>query len=261
MRLVMLGSGNVATHLARAAASAGIEVCQVISRGMDNARRLADEFPGCAAATDPAQAVPDADFYIIAATDSATEAIAARLPQTSGLIVHTSGSVPLDAMRRATANSAVGVLYPLQTFSRSAQVDVSQVPFFIEGADETTLAEVEKLGRLLSSRVYRADSETRGYLHVAGVLSNNFVNLLLSMTHDLLKQRNLPLDVVRPLLELTVDKAMSMDPRQAQTGPATRGDTATMERHESLLPDDDAEIYRLLSQAIINRSKANNQKH
>lgn len=259
MKLVMLGSGNVATHLSRAAAAAGIEVCQVISRSQQNAERLAAEFPGCRALTDPSQAMPDADCYIIAATDSATADIAARLPQTDGLIVHTSGSVPLTAIRQATTNPNIGVLYPLQTFSRTAQVDVSQVPFFTEAESAEGLEAVDRLAHRLSNHVYHADSETRGYLHVAGVLSNNFVNLLLDITYRLLQKRQLPLDIVRPLLEVTIAKAMSMPPHQAQTGPAVRGDLSTIERHQSLLPPDDARLYRLLSQAIIDRHSADHK--
>lgn len=250
--VVMVGSGNVATHLARAAAAAGLRIRQVVSRNPEHGRRLASEFDGCEAVTDPSQAVADADYYIVAASDAATQTLAKALPRTTGLVVHTSGSVPMADI--AGPSDSYGVLYPLQTFSREAEVDVSEVPFFIEGSTPEAQRAVEALARRLSRRVYPADSDTRRYLHVAGVLSNNFVNLLLTMTHDVLRQKGLPLDVVRPLLEVTVDKAMKMaDPRLAQTGPAVRGDTATVERHKALLPPEDAALYDTLSQAIVNR--------
>lgn len=248
-KLTIIGSGNVATHIAGGFEAAGCHICAVYSRDIVHARRLADNLTDCRAIDDLSLIPADSDLYIIASSDTAVAEIAARMPRVGGIVVHTSGSVPMDALR--PASDRIGVLYPLQTFSRDSRLDLRRVPFFTEASDEATLTEIDGFARMISDRVYHADSRRRTTLHIAGVLSCNFVNYLWQLTEEVLGADGYSLDVVQPLIEVTLKKAMEIGPYKAQTGPAVRGDLATIERHKSLLPNEVADLYQLISYSII----------
>ena len=175
-RVVIIGSGNVATHLARGFKHTGCIIEQIYSRSIDHAQRLASEVGASEAIDSLDDLVTDADLYIISVADAAVARIAEVMPPVSGLVAHTSGSVPLDALTPASSRTAV--LYPLQTFTREASVRLEEVPFFTEASDSDTLADIDRYARLLSPKVFHADSARRKTLHIAGVVSWNFVNYI-----------------------------------------------------------------------------------
>lgn len=246
--IAILGSGNVATHLALALDKVA-EVRQVCSTHIGHAQALASRLAGCEAIDDLALVDPTVDFCIISVKDDAVRAVAEALPDImSGIVCHTSGSAPIEALGRHPRS---GVFYPLQTFSKDAEVNMAEAPFFIEASDDATLDALMALARLISRRVAQADSSQRAILHVAAVFACNFANHLWAISSDILAEHGMGLDVMRPLLQATLDKAMSMPPALAQTGPAARRDTAVMQKHIDMLSPEYAEIYRLLSQSII----------
>lgn len=157
----------------------------------------------------------------------------------------------MDALLPAA--SRVGVLYPLQTFSKGRVLDVRSVPFFTEGSDSATLETIDTLAASISDSVHHADSNTRPLLHVAGVLGCNFPNYLLGCAAEVLSRGGYSLDVLRPLLQETVAKAFEFGPDNAQTGPAIRGDRSTIERHRAMLPETQSAIYGVISQAIMDK--------
>ncbi|MDE5555018.1 MAG: DUF2520 domain-containing protein, partial [Muribaculaceae bacterium] len=191
----------------------------------------------------------DADLYIIAVADAAVTPIAESMPPVSGLVAHTSGSVPLDAL--APASSRTAVLYPLQTFTREASVRLDEVPFFTEASDPETLATIDCFAHRLSPKVFHADSARRKTLHIAGVLSCNFVNYLWDCTAQVLAADGYDFSVVEPLIRATLDKAVALGPRASQTGPAMRCDVEVMRQHIARLEPDMAKLYRDLTNLIL----------
>lgn len=250
-RVVIIGAGNVATHLSRGLARGGCRIETVCSRTQAHAERLAGEFEGCEAVDNVADIPADADFYLISTSDAAVRPIAAAMPRVKGLVAHTSGSVPMEAL--STASERYAVLYPLQTFTRTADLRLDDIPFFTEASDAETYTEIDRFAAMLSPKVYHADSDKRKTLHIAGVLSCNFANYLWDCTARVLEADGYGLDVVRPLIEQTLRKAMTIGPEAAQTGPAMRGDRAVIESHISRLDTETARIYREITDAIMRR--------
>lgn len=248
-RVVIIGSGNVATHLAKGLQEGGCKVVQVLSRDISHAHRLADTLVGCEAIDSPAQLDRTAYLYLIAVSDASVAEIAGSMPQVEGIVAHTSGSVPLRALQAASLRTAV--LYPLQTFTREARVELGKVPFFTEASDESTFSEIDEFARLMSPNVYHADSSQRKTLHIAGVLSCNFVNYLWDCTSEVLKRDGYDFKVVEPLICATLDKALTLGPHASQTGPAMRCDAAVMREHMSRLDPQTAELYEALTCAIL----------
>lgn len=249
MNIVCIGSGNVATHLAIAFKSMGAEILQVWSHDHKNAEILA-ALTKARSFQQWSDLDRSADCYIIAVKDDAIPEIATHLTGVKGIVVHTSGATLIDSL--IGAGSGHGVLYPLQTFSKTKAVDLTRVPFCIEGDRPETLEKISAIAHLLSSQVAVVNSEQRKILHLAAVFACNFTNHLYQLSSELLEKHQLKFDLLKPLIMETAEKIQSALPRNVQTGPAVRNDIETMKKHLALLGDSPAlqQLYITLSNSI-----------
>lgn len=249
-RITVIGSGNVAEALALNIAGAwGVELVEVVARNAERGEAIAMA-AGCDF-VEMGDEVAQADLYIIAVSDRAVAEVAEAMELgEEAIVVHTAGSVELSALGKGRR----GVFYPFQTFTAGRAIDLSDVPIFIEGSDEATTAALEAFAEQLSSKVYRADSHRRREIHLSGVWACNFVNALYGVAADVLHEREgLSFEVLQPLILETAHKAAeAVHPAAVQTGPARRGDSEVMARHEAMLTDKPElqEIYRLISEEI-----------
>ncbi|MCM1293481.1 MAG: F420-dependent NADP oxidoreductase [Bacteroides sp.] len=251
LRTVVIGSGNVASAIVPELKKVGaVDVCQVYSPTMAHAQQLADKLGKCTATDRPEDVVSDAELYFVAVKDDAIAGLAYVMPRNDAIWLHTSGGV--ESSKLAALTSHYGVFYPLQTFSKGVNVDVSCIPVFVEGSNEATLWVAENMARMLTDKVYEADGPKRARLHAAAVFACNFTNHLWAISDDILRRETgTDLSVLEPLLQETMRKALSMRPADGQTGPAVRGDRGVIEKHKSLLTGEEAEIYEYLSQKIM----------
>ena len=197
-----------------------------------------------------------ADLYLVSVKDDAIAKVAAQMRRNDAVWLHTSGGVESSVM--APLTDSYGVFYPLQTFSRGVEVDLSVVPVFIQGSDVRSLDVARRLGESISGKVYEADGPMRAKLHAAAVYACNFTNHLWAIADDILRRETgTDLGVLRPLLEETMRKALTMRPADGQTGPARRGDRGVIEKHKSLLTQDEAQLYETLSQHIMDYYERN----
>ena len=250
MRITIIGSGNVATHMAAAFKNAGHKIVQVYSREMQNAALLAYHVK--AEPVDDLQEISnETDVFVIAVKDNVIGIIAEQLAKHDKLMVHTSGATDLYALLAFTDKA--GVLYPLQTFSKVKEVNFRQVPLCIEGADESIVRQVQELAQTISNNVYRIDSAQRKTLHLAAVFACNFPNYLYEVARQLLAVKGLDFELLRPLIMETAEKVQHQLPANVQTGPAVRNDTGSMDTHLKMLAETPhlQHIYTLLSQGII----------
>lgn len=247
-KVIILGSGNVATHLLEALCGAGVS-CGLWSRNAVHAHVLAESVDKDVEVYDSIADIPrDAYFYIISVSDSAVGRVAEQLGDVEGIVAHTSGSVPMSKLE---CTERYGVFYPLQTFSTETAVDMSKVPFFIEGSNEEVTESLMELVSLIGANPYYADSSHRASLHLAAVFACNFANSLWAVSQRILADAGYPLSVLQPLLNETLRKAMTLGPLTAQTGPAERGDSNVINRQ--LLELDDAheqDVYRCMTELI-----------
>lgn len=251
MNIVLLGSGNVATHLGRAFKMAGQSIVQVWSRDINHARELADTL-AAEPISDLSHLNRSADLYLIAVRDEAIREVASQLKVPDKLIVHTSGSTGLDAL--TGFSSRTGVFYPLQTFSKSNAVDFRQIPIAIEANTPEVTLLIRSIADRLSERIIELSSVQRKALHIAAVFACNFTNHLFALSKELLEKQNLEFNLLRPLIAETANRIQLNDPESVQTGPAIRGDQTTINAHLELLRDTPElmELYERLSQSIVN---------
>jgi predicted short-subunit dehydrogenase-like oxidoreductase (DUF2520 family) len=250
MKVVCLGSGNVATHLACAFKSSGATLLQVYSKTLANAQALANVLNSTA--TDNLKVVdPNADLYVICVKDDAILAVAQELQAFNGIIVHTSGATDINVLKEAGLKN-YGVMYPLQTFSKSRELAGSQIPFCLEASRIEVLNDLKTIAGKLSPMLYEVNSEKRKQLHLAAVFACNFTNHLYARSAEILNQHQMDFELLKPLIMETAAKVQTALPKDVQTGPAIRNDKLTMQKHVELLKDNPelVEIYETLSKSI-----------
>ena len=234
MNIVIIGKGNVATNLDYAFRKKGI-ACQMVS-----SRESLDQ-------------LPQANVYIYAVKDEALASVVAQVQgRERSLHLHTSGTMPITVFGDDKPHA--GIFYPFQTFSKARVIeDFSTVPVFFEARGIDDISAVYSLALTITSRVYEATQHDRERLHVAGVFTNNFTNLMYTMAAELLQNTHIPFRALLPLIDETAAKVHTLSPRDAQTGPARRGDENVMNHHLSLLNEEQRQVYQLLSAAIRKR--------
>ncbi|RYE16337.1 MAG: DUF2520 domain-containing protein [Sphingobacteriaceae bacterium] len=250
MRITLIGSGNVATHLGAALKNAGHKIVQVWSQNLQHAALLAYHIKAEPIAQ-LNELSAETDLIIISIKDDALEEVASFINLKNVLVVHTSGAVSMQVLQKYFNNC--GVFYPLQTFSKVRELDFRSVPLCIESTDKNSMQVLLDLGRTISNNVQIIDSDQRKILHVAAAFACNFPNYLFGLAADLLQQNHMDFSLLKPLILETALKVQEHQPKNVQTGPAIRRDEKTMQMHLSLLEQHPAlqEIYKLLSQGII----------
>lgn len=255
MNISFIGAGNLATHLATALMNAGHSIVSVYSRTMKSASELARKLGNVNVATDNLECLVPAEIYIISVKDDAVETIVERWPSKcrNGIVVHTAGTLPMTLI--ATTSEQIGVLYPLQTFSKNKPVCFKEIPCFIESNNEATLKVLQALASSISQMVIELSSEERKHLHVAAVFACNFVNHMVALGYELMERHGIPPSTLLPLIDETVTKLSTMHPHDCQTGPARRGDKQVIDAHlEELKGDEELRIlYEEISKSIIRR--------
>lgn len=231
-RLVIIGAGNLATRVSLELHNEGAEIVQVYSRTVTSALTLA-KMLGCSYVTRPDKITSDADIYLISVSDMAFTDLLKQINFNNKLIAHTAGSIPMKEL--APYSSNYGVFYPLQTFSKYRDVSFGKIPFCIEAntpENEKTLCE---LASTISKDVRLINSEQRKQIHLAAVFASNFVNHMYAIAGELLQEKDIPFDILRPIISETASKVKNMTPRAAQTGPAVRKDKNVMNFHMDML--------------------------
>lgn len=245
----MLGSGNTATILCELIKNAGHEIVQVASRNEDNARSLAASYSAKTASLTVKEFL-DADLYIIALHDASLDHIENIPALKNRFVVHTSGAVSMSALK--SCSDTYGVLYPMQTLSKSAN-HIPDIPFLVDGNDQETLHRVLGFAKTLSDKVIEANDLERLNYHVAAVLVSNFANHLYAMAEAFCTKERLEFKNLYPLINEINARVTEISPFISQTGPAIRDDIFTLNRHLQALSShpDLKYIYLKLSESII----------
>jgi len=249
LNFVFIGAGNLATHLSQAIVKSGNNLLQVYSRTESSAKELAEKL-NTSYTTSLNEINIDADIYFVALADSAFSEILPQINFQNKLVVHCSGSLPLSVLEKYSAN--FGVFYPLQTFSKQREVNFAEIPVFIEANSKENEAVLFQIGRQVSNSVTILNSEKRKYLHIAAVFACNFVNHFYTISAEILKEKEIPFDVLKPLILETAKKVQEIEPVKAQTGPAVRFDENIISSHLEELKGvrNFAELYKSISKSI-----------
>jgi len=248
--ITIIGSGNVAQHLIKAIAkTTTLEVVQVYARNVESITHIIDYEK----ITNDISQLKNADLYIISVSDDAISSVSKSLLFSDKLVAHTSGSVAMDEL---SDTNRKGVFYPLQTLSKKKEVNFKEVPLCLEAENESDLKVLKEVANAISDKIFEVTSEQRKSLHVSAVFVSNFVNHLYKIGSDICTEHNVPFEILKPLILETAKKIQVMEPNEAQTGPAKRNDTSTINKHLAILNDENQkEIYKILTKSIIDNGK------
>ncbi|HCB46278.1 MAG TPA: DUF2520 domain-containing protein, partial [Algoriphagus sp.] len=221
-KIAILGAGNVAWHLAPALENAGHMITEVYARDIEKAGRITERVYAALAKEDLDFSESEAEIFILAVKDDAILEIADSviLPEGS-ILVHTSGTMPLDVLGYSSA-SYTGIFYPLQSFTMGQKMDLSEVPFLLESDDQEVLQKLKKLAKSVSNLTYFVRSKDRKAVHVAAVFASNFSNHMIRIAEEIMRRQGLDFEMIKPLIIETISKSLQIGAQKAQTGPAIR---------------------------------------
>ena len=253
LQVVLIGSGNVASALADALTRAGASIIQVYDRNIAKAKKLGQQY-GAKAIDQLSSITRQPAFVIIAVKDDAIAGIAKEIKIKEGIVVHTSGAVPMNVLKKFSQH---GIFYPLQTFTAGRKISFENVPVCLEAGDYETLFSLSNIAESISSQVYHLDSKQREAVHLAAVFANNFTNSMYVIAEEIAEQNNLPFDILRPLISETAEKIKMLSPSQTQTGPAARADMRVIKKQLSLFKKHPGlkKIYVSVTNEILARGK------
>lgn len=250
-KIILVGSGRIANHLGRRLKAKGLPVSMVVGRSPEGVKVLADGI-GASGVTGWENLASDADWIILAVRDDVIAEVGEAIRPYAGdaLVTHTSGGTPGTVL--APFFERYGVFYPLQSFSHERTPVWSKIPFCVDASSSEDVLFLKKIAKTIGNLVYRVDDEQRALLHVAAVFANNFANHCFAIAERLLDEKELPFEMLHPLMEETLMKALNDSPIRMQTGPAVRGDQETVNRHLDLLHDHPKwrSLYKRLSVSI-----------
>ena len=253
-KIAIIGAGNVAYTLCNVLKNKGIVPFCVFVRNEVSAEIMRQKLN--VDVVFDYEKVLKSDFLIIAVNDDSISEVASHLVDYKGLAVHTSGTKSSGLLNRIERH---GVVYPLQTMSKEREISFDEVPLLIHANSKDDLAKLREFAEILSSLVFECDDEQRKTLHLAAVFVSNFTNVMLDIADKLFKNNNLPLSIMQSLVKEMIDKSFEISPEKALTGPARRGDRATIEAHEEMLAKypKEQEIYKILTNYILEKYHKN----
>jgi predicted short-subunit dehydrogenase-like oxidoreductase (DUF2520 family) len=249
----LVGTGNVAWHLARALEDAGHHIQEIYGRNQEAAQELCGRLYTAEIKEDLDFTSQAPDIIIIAVADSSiVEVCKEMITAEESVVVHTSGAIDLQPFEYLGVER-FGVLYPLQTFTKGKKLEYRRVPFLVEASDTSGLQMLKDVAGSLSKEVHVASSTQRRQIHLAAVFAANFTTYMLQQSAQLLEKEKISLSLLRPLVEETIEKVFALGPEKALTGPARRGDVKTLDKHLELLHDspETKDLYQMISQHIL----------
>ena len=252
IRIGLVGTGNVAVALAREIRDhEALSLVQLIGRDQN---KLPKDLFGVPF-SNQFNSLPDCDVVLIAVSDHAIQKVSNQLPFTDAVVAHTSGASSIDLLSN---HKNRGVIYPLQTFSKQQQLPWSEIPILWEGNNKEVNEKLKTLSQMLSPNTLQSDEKQRLSMHLAAVVVNNFTNHLYGEAYEFCKSNNMSFDLLIPLIEETTRKIKQNEPRKSQTGPASRGDLQTIQRHQTIpMTKELDDIYSLFTSQLLKLKNEN----
>ena len=257
-KIAIIGTGNLATHLARNVEKAGFRVSEVYGRNKSKAHVIANQLYDSNAVNHLDFSNSKAKLFFLCVSDSAIEEVAKEIivPENS-ILVHCSGATSIKTI--AKKNVEYGVFYPIQTFSQKRKISFEGLKICIEASNVAAEDVLEALTKKMGSIPCFMSSEQRMVLHLSAVFACNFSNHFFRIAQELLQKEGLPFSLLQQLTQETINKSFELGPDKSQTGPAVREDYFTMGEHEALLSNQPEwkDLYLQVSEDIIRVKNSN----
>jgi predicted short-subunit dehydrogenase-like oxidoreductase (DUF2520 family) len=252
MNITIIGSGNVATVLAKLIIANGHTIVNIAARNVTAGNELAKTVHAKYCSIENLN--PAVDIIILAVADNAIAEMVMHIKPSNVIVVHTAGSVSINVLGHKFEN--YGVMYPLQSL-RKDMIAIPTIPLLLEANNPDTYKVLENFCKTLSNTVSPITENERLHLHTAAVIVNNFTNYLYAEAYQLCQANTINFDLLQPLIQETANRVAHKSPLEMQTGPAKRNDTATIEKHLQVLEKNVElqSLYKFISDRIIQAYK------
>ena len=223
-KVAVIGPGRAGGSLARALASRGWQVNGPLGRHDDHRAAMAT-----------------ADVVVLATPDGAVAEVSQSLIGAGdAVVVHLAGSLGLDVLE---GHQRRGSMHPLVSLP-SPELGERRLEgaWFAVAGDEATIDMVTALG----GRYVAVDDEQRASYHAAACIASNHLVALLAQAERVAATAGVPLEPLLGLVRATVDNVAELGCAEALTGPAARGDEATIARHRQALASDELAAYDVM---------------
>jgi predicted short-subunit dehydrogenase-like oxidoreductase (DUF2520 family) len=249
MNIVIIGSGNVAWNVGKLLKLKGHEIVQVLSTNSSTGSQLAYELD-TESTNYWSMLKTNADLYLVAVKDDAIPDVCSRLRLGKALVVHTSGAVPIGVLQGCSER--YGLLYPLQSL-KFGVATVPEIPFMVDGSNTEVRNTLYNIAQSLGPEPALTNDAQRLEMHIAAVFVNNFANHLYVLAEQWCRKHGLNFAQLHPMIQETVQRLRTTPPAQAQTGPASRKDMDTINRHKAALAGEPQllKIYEVLTESIL----------
>ena len=224
-RVRIVGPGRAGLSFARAIDRIGWPVVGLLGRD--------DDLEGAAA---------DVDLVLVTTPDAAVAQVAASIgPEESTVVAHVAGSLGLDVLGGHARRAAI---HPLMSLADpdSGSRQLAGGGWFAVAGDGL----VERLVEALGGRAVTVADEHRAVYHAAACVASNHLVALLGQVERLADAVDVPAEAYLDLARGSVDNVARLGAAAALTGPAARGDDATIERHLAALPADERASYETM---------------
>jgi len=268
--VALLGAGAAGTAITLALHRAGYPVAAVASRSLDSAKRCAALVDCEFAGTDLTAASREAEVVIIATSDSVIETVCQSIANVGGfapqqLVLHLSGALTSEVL--ATAHD-LGTdtlsLHPAQTMVEPLQAaeSLKSAWFCLEGND-AAIARGNAIVNDISGKATVIEKNKKALYHAALSVSSNYLITLESIAVEMLTAAGIPpqeaLNFLMPLIQGSVDTLAHSGLPNALTGPISRGDAKTIEKHLGALTDESGNrllFYKMMGLETLKLAKS-----
>ncbi|MCP4993579.1 MAG: DUF2520 domain-containing protein, partial [Gammaproteobacteria bacterium] len=256
--VALIGAGSAGTAMTVALHREGYPIAAVSSRSVESAQRCGSLVDCEHTGTDPASASRQAEIIIISTPDSAIETICQTMADSGGfcigqLVLHLSGALTSDALNAARAAGADTLsLHPAQTMVEPLQgADLLKTAWFCLEGNDSAVARGRYITNDISGNTIVIDKDKKALYHAALSFSSNYLTTVEAIAIEMLTEtgisRQNALALLMPLIQGSVDTLANCGLPDALTGPMSRGDAKTIEKHLRAMkqgPESHLQIYK-----------------
>ncbi len=246
MKIGFIGAGKVGSALAILLQRAGYDIAGVASRTDESAQTLAERL-SCPALS-KAEVAKRSEALLITTSDDAIASLAEEIAEEGAfhsgqVVMHMSGAHSSQLLAPAAQKGAITLsVHPIQSFASIDQA-LALIPgtyFSIEG-DARGFGFAREMVEKLGGKHFPLDSESKVLYHAAACVACNYLVSLLDTALGMLKEAGVPEEVrlpaFLPLVAGTFENIKNLGVPKALTGPISRGDRGTVEKHLTAMRD------------------------
>jgi predicted short-subunit dehydrogenase-like oxidoreductase (DUF2520 family) len=250
MTFCIIGTGNIASFLATRLATARHRCTGVYSRDIHAAKAFAETLLCRNYGTIKDVKDGEADGCFLAVSDAAIAEVAGLLSFKQTVLVHTAGAVDIDIIKTAANDCAL--LWPVYSILKNNLPTHRKIPCAWEASSDKAKKFVLAMGHAFSDDLFETKYEQRKWLHLAAVMSNNFITHLMAICEQICIDNKLPFTTLLPIIEQTFARLKQHSPKTLQTGPAARNDINTIKEQTALLEREPnwQKIYEAMTDSI-----------